>query len=126
MNYSRKNFINKMNELAIYTFVNNDLKMDKGKIASQIIHATMAMHRELENQSNRTKTLFDSYNNDKNILRVCITYKATEEDIIEIMNTYPCAYTIDAGRTQVSPGSLTVVMLYPRPRTDKFKKFKLL
>lgn len=115
-----------MSELVIYTFVNKDLKMDKGKIASQIVHATFKLGREVHTMKERVQQNYEAYMFDTEISKTSITYKATQEELLEILENEQCVATIDSGRTQVAPGSMTVVMLYPIPKTTRFSSFKLL
>lgn len=119
------NSIPKKMGLVIYLFINFELKMKPGKIAAQVSHAINKLHRNVKRQPTAVQTLFHDYLNG-NSLQVCIAYKASLEDMENVLSDYPGEIVIDAGITQVAPNSKTVMALYPRVKSDEFSRFKLL
>jgi len=122
---------------AMYVFVNNDLKMGKGKIAGQVGHVVgvitediiSAYYKHGDNKKSQAKKDYDNYQQWKN--KDCYTkiiLKATEKELMELIENEPKnRYILDAGRTQIAPGSLTVVGLFPQPGIGKkFSKYGLL
>ena len=99
--------------------VNNDLKMSKGKIASQVAHASLEayLHSSREIQDLWRKTGAKK-----------IVLKASESEIIEIYknipNYIPKVLIFDKGLTQVSPNSLTALGIGPfkEEEIDKYTK----
>ena len=114
-----------MTELVIYLFVNQSLGMNKGKIAAQTNHAINKLHRNIRDQHPKVQKRFADYleGGDSS---VCIAYKATLQQMEEILEIYGGEIVTDAGLTQVPCGSKTVMALYPRIKTDEFPSFKLL
>jgi PTH2 family peptidyl-tRNA hydrolase len=120
-------------DFAMYIFVNNDLKMQKGKIAGQVGHVVQIITEEI---------IIKSMESTKhNIPDCCIRYdkwkhgaakiilKATEKELLELKNMDESRYVLDAGKTQISPNSLTVVGFFPNHKKRMYeltKKFKLL
>ena len=94
--------------------VRTDLKMNKGKIASQCAHASVLALRK----SGKTKS--DAWL--KQGMKKVVLKVKTENDLLKIYKKAKkekivCALITDAGLTQVSPGTLTAVGL--GPDTDK-------
>lgn len=114
-----------MTKLVVYLFINQSLKMDKGKIAAQTVHAINGLHRGIGNEHINVMDRFQSYIYGGN-MNVCIAYKANLQQMEEIYATYGGYIVTDAGLTQVAPGSKTVLALYPRVKSEEFKSFKLL
>lgn len=53
--------------------------------------------------------------------------KATEAEMILLIEEKECIYIKDVGRTQIDPNTLTVIGFYPTLKLkDKFKHLKLL
>ncbi len=106
----------------MYIIINDDLKMGTGKKISQAAHAVQSIVEVM-------------YNNKKELLKKCgqakIVLKATEEQMLELINIHDgkLKYILDAGHTQVEPGSLTALAFYPMLPDDVpdiVKKMKLL
>lgn len=117
----------------MYILVNNDLKMDKGKIAAQVGHVIEKITEEIfTNRFLTALTLeaqqdYQHRENWKLYGRTKIVLKASQNELIELIDTEKCRYILDAGRTQVAPNSLTVVGFYPRnDLSEKMSKYKLL
>ena len=137
-----------MNDLVMYIIVNEDLKMTKGKTASQVAHIAC----DLTNYYllTATKSERDNYKLYKKTGQPKIILKSSTKEMMELLNEYPnpqyvrvkrdekdvrnvwniwCMGVFDAGLTQVEDGSLTVVGfgLMPRNQTPEFiRKMKLL
>ncbi len=111
------------NNLHMYIFVNNELKMSSGKIASQVGHVVMAMTEHLLN--NKKSDEYKLYLQWKLNGQSKIVLKATESDLLYLKDLPNSKYVIDAGITQINPNSLTVVGFLPNIHPE-FKKFKLL
>ena len=106
--------------------IRTDLKMDRGKIASQCSHASVSALMGSTKSKSETwlkqgmKKIVLKVNNEKDLLK--IYKKAKKEKIV-------CALITDAGLTQVSPGTITALGLGPDfdKRIDKVTgKLKLL
>lgn len=117
-----------MSSLVINLFVNTELKMKPGKIAAQVSHAVNKLHRNIVNhRSNETLMAnYNAYIHGTDHVVACIAYKATLEEMEEIMLTHAGEIVTDAGLTQVPANSKTVMALYPRVRDNAFANFKLL
>lgn len=104
-------------EYIMYLIINNDLKMGKGKIASQTCHAACKVTRILERYKPTPKYYKDWEKNGE----PKIVLKATEEQLNELADEYPaneiddtwCVTIRDAGRTQIKSNSLTVIAFRP-------------
>lgn len=112
-------------EYVMYILVNNDIGMGKGKIASQCCHSACRMTRVVETQG----TELPGYKEWIRTGEAKIVLKATHEQLQNIMKTnslgvrgfhmgHWCVQTIDSGRTQIEPGSLTSVAFCPMRRKD--------
>ena len=102
---------------SFYIIVNADLKMKKGKIAAQVSHVTRMAFRSHANCA---------------INRV-IVLKASQCQINQLIAKY-CkdrdpiiTYVVDAGLTQVKPGSITCLAVMPKQQVPpEVKQLKLL
>lgn len=96
--------------------VNNSLKMGVGKIAAQVGHATLGLYRFIQGQADRVAGLkvWEDSGSKKVVLKA--------ETVDHLLDMKRKAYELkvanivvhDAGRTQVEPGSLTVLALFGR------------
>lgn len=109
-------------EYVMYILINNDLKMGKGKIASQACHSMCNATRILEQQRPRDK----GYNKWLKNGQTKIVLRSGYQDMIDIVNQYAvdqfvkrnsndawCVFTRDFGRTQITKDSLTSVVFKP-------------
>ncbi len=121
--------------IVMYIFINNDLHMEKGKIAAQCSHATQHVIEEIILQHYNCKKeeslkIKDNYIDWKrNHGSAKIVLKATQGDLEELMNLPKSTYIRDAGRTQIAPNSLTCVAFYPSKKSELIhitQKYKLL
>lgn len=121
----------------MYIFVNHDLGMGKGKIATQVAHTVSdivfeIIHRSFIENQKSFKNIYDNFIAWRNTGQRKIVLKANQEQL-EILKQFDIArYTIDAGFTQIAPGSLTVVAFFPCKENklpipkSELQKYKLL
>jgi PTH2 family peptidyl-tRNA hydrolase len=111
-------------EYTAYLIINDDLKMSKGKIASQSAHAILNVHRFMASNGMENKA-WSNHGEKIVVLRaseLIIRQLLTEYGELIInkkkdkLNVFP---VYDAGRTEVESGSLTV--LATTPITDSSK-----
>ncbi len=108
--------------------IRTDLKMQKGKIAAQSAHASLAaLEKTLEKKPGWVSE-WKSRGQQKVVLKV-----ESEKELLELFEKVkkilPAALIKDAGHTQVAPGSATCIGIGPAPENelDKFTgKLKLL
>lgn len=96
--------------------VRTDLKMGKGKIAAQCCHAAVSAYKKAK--VNNCKELISAWEYDGS--RKIAVKVQSEEDLLTIYALGKSVGLIssiiqDAGRTQIEPGSKTVVALGPGP-----------
>lgn len=111
-----------MVETVMYIFVNKDLKMTSGKVAGQVGHGVGMIYENLHIQSMHIKESFLKWQSEA---RAKIVLKASLEEMLEIMNSFRGELIQDLGRTQIDPGSYTVLCLYPKNKDNTFANFKL-
>ena len=119
-------------EMVSYIIVNNDLNMSKGKIASQVAHGILDVHRFLlsknishDQWSNNGEKIVVVKTGQSNILNI---YRQFQDQIPE-KNTFNVFPIYDAGRTEVATGSLTILACTPISSDkvpDEIKILKLL
>lgn len=119
----------KSKEYAMYIFVNMDLKMEKGKIAGQVGHLCQRITADIIRMGYEISPVPQEYidymlwesNGSKKVV-----LKATQEQMIELIKMPNVRYIIDAGRTQIPSGSMTVVGFFPSNKmSELFKSYKL-
>ncbi|PIA26325.1 hypothetical protein AQUCO_09500056v1 [Aquilegia coerulea] len=91
--------------------VRNDLKMGKGKIAAQCSHATLGIYKKLQHRAPKALSRWEMCGQVKVVLKT-----ETEDDLLILQESaksmnLPTHITIDAGRTQIAPNSLTVMAI---------------
>ncbi|KAK6909080.1 peptidyl-tRNA hydrolase [Kwoniella mangroviensis CBS 10435] len=102
-------------EMKLVLVVNDELKMTKGKIAAQAGHATLACAMTLKEANPRLFRAWQNQGQPKIALR-CANTEELEILAAQARSLNLCARTIrDAGRTQVAPGSKTIVGIGPGP-----------
>lgn len=110
-------------ETKMYLFVNNDLKMGKGKIAGQASHATgLLVERCINNK-------LEEYIHWKNSFYKKIVCKASYEELLKLKLMEKSVHILDMGKTQIAPNSLTVVGFEPMFNKDiptEFNSYKLM
>lgn len=115
-------------DYVMYIIINDDLKMQKGKIASQVGHAVQQLIEnilEIYSTSKKEKQIYTNYKIWKNGCKKIIL-KGTHTELLELQINPDAVSIYDAGKTQVEANSLTCVGFYPTNNTNKFKKYKLL
>ena len=106
----------------VYLVVNSDLEMSAGKIAAQVGHAVQHIFEyyidHVDKQSDLIK--YQQTGNTKIVL------KASHDKIIALYRKYPnkSFLIIDAGRTEIEPGSVTVLGFLPM--SEPLKELKSL
>lgn len=123
--------MNMSQKMNMYILVNNDLKMDKGKIAGQVAHVVGLITEQIIHEyykfPNNIPDCYKRYKEWKETGHTKIILKASEEQILNLIDEPETIYIRDAGLTQIKPNSLTVLGFYPSKKLkEKFKNFKLL
>lgn len=117
----------------MYIVVNSDLNMGKGKIAAQVGHGVAAVVRFMERTASGVD--YQTYKKWTDGSEAKIVLKAPEEVLLRLAKKYTrsvstfCIPILDAGRTQIPKGSLTVVAFLPvveKNVPDELKPLKLL
>merc|ERR1711928_215354 len=93
--------------------VRTDLKMGKGKIAAQCSHAVVAAYKQSRTKDPSSLTLWENSGQPKIAVKV-----DTEEELLAIAEKsrelgLVTSIIRDAGRTQIAPGSKTVLGVGP-------------
>lgn len=125
-------------EYVMYILINNELKMQKGKIAAQACHSACNVTRILERQRPKDTR----YNKWIKTGEAKIVLKSTYQEMVDLIEQYEidlkikrysselwCAYTRDFGCTQVPKDSLTCIAFCPvlkRLAPKQLRKMKLL
>merc|ERR1719347_1845703 len=95
--------------------VRQDLKMGKGKAAAQCCHATLAAYKQAKRKCPETLRVWEATGQPK------ITVKCDSEEEMMLLLAQArslglVSYVVaDAGRTQIAPGSHTVLAVGPAP-----------
>jgi len=96
--------------------VRNDLKMQKGKVAAQCAHAAVAAYVKAMKRAPNTLKKWIKYGQAK----ICVRIENEEEmlELRQLAKEYNILTSIiqDAGHTQVSPGTCTVIAFGPAPK----------
>ncbi|RYP58799.1 hypothetical protein DL769_008798 [Monosporascus sp. CRB-8-3] len=118
---------NSNEECKLVLVVRTDLGMTKGKIAAQCSHATLACYKTLSRSASSSSL---SASASSSLLRrwerhgqakIAVQTKS-EDEMLELMGRarslgITAEVIQDAGRTQIDPGSLTVLGVGPAPRS---------
>ncbi|XP_073429084.1 peptidyl-tRNA hydrolase 2, mitochondrial [Dendrobates tinctorius] len=102
-------------EFKMVLVVRNDLKMGKGKVAAQCSHAAVSAYKQLQKRNPDLLKQWEYCGQPKVVL------KAPDEDtLVDLLShAKQLGLTIsliqDAGRTQIAPGSRTVLGVGPGP-----------
>ena len=109
-----------MSDLVMYFVVNKDLKMGKGKIASQVAHG--CMDATLASLQNKT---FLAYANSQFHRKIVLK---VDQKGFEKAKKIPLKKWIvtDTGLTQVDPDTETVIAFEPTKDYSLFKDYKLM
>lgn len=124
-----------MDKIVEYIIVNEDLGMGVGKIASQVAHAQTTIDMKMsdlrENIFGKEEELFEpeypiteelyirniNYNYWFSHGQAKVILKANEGTLREALKIGALSI-VDAGNTEVAPGSLTVVAFYPQQKSN--------
>jgi peptidyl-tRNA hydrolase, PTH2 family len=106
-------FLSAQSELKLVLCVRVDLKMSPGKIAAQCVHAALAACRILGRTDSNTLAIWEA-SGEKTVCLKC----TSEDQMNDLYDTaraigLPAAIIRDAGRTEVEPGSKTVLAVGP-------------
>ncbi|DBA83359.1 TPA: hypothetical protein ACH3X2_006510 [Trebouxia sp. C0005] len=100
-------------ELKMVMCVNTELKMRAGKIAAQCAHAAVAVVEDMRQTNKLLLRQWEEYGSAK--IAVKCPNQAELLQVREAANAQgiPCHLITDAGRTQIAPGSKTVLAIGP-------------
>ncbi|XP_041657523.1 peptidyl-tRNA hydrolase 2, mitochondrial [Cheilinus undulatus] len=102
-------------EFKMILVVRNDLKMGKGKVAAQCSHAAVSAYKQVQRRNPDLLKQWEYCGQPK------VVVKAPNEDtLIDLLGHakevgLPVSLIQDAGRTQIAPGSRTVLGIGPGP-----------
>ncbi|KZZ94967.1 peptidyl-tRNA hydrolase 2 [Moelleriella libera RCEF 2490] len=111
---------NNNEECKLVLVVRTDLGMTKGKIAAQCSHATLACYKMLAGGNAQAKEVLRRWEK-RGQAKIAVQVKS-EQELTELrwkaLELGVTAEVIqDAGRTQIDPGSLTVLGVGPAPKS---------
>lgn len=100
-------------ELKLVLVVRSDLKMGKGKVAAQCSHATLKAYKQTQKKNSRLLRAWERNGQPKVVLK--IEDEASLLDLAALARDAGLTVSIiqDAGRTQIAPGSRTVLGVGP-------------
>lgn len=102
-------------EFKMILVVRSDLKMGKGKVAAQCSHAAVSAYKQVQRRNPELLKQWEYCGQPK------VVVKAPDEDCLLELLTHakevglPVSLIQDAGRTQIAPGSRTVLGVGPGP-----------
>jgi PTH2 family peptidyl-tRNA hydrolase len=108
--------------------VRTDLEMGKGKMCAQASHASLEAFLLTQHREPDWAEIWLKEGQKKIVLKVA-SEQALRELYDEVRHEIPSALIIDAGHTQVVPGTLTALAIgpAPEPMLDKYtSRYKLL
>lgn len=102
-------------EFKMTLIVRTDLKMGKGKVAAQCSHAAVSAYKQVERRNPELLKQWEYYGQPKVVVKV-----PDEDSLLELLCHakevgLPVSLIQDAGRTQIAPGSRTVLGVGPGP-----------
>ncbi|MBZ3869908.1 Peptidyl-tRNA hydrolase 2, mitochondrial [Sciurus carolinensis] len=102
-------------EYKMILVVRNDLKMGKGKVAAQCSHAAVSAYKQVQRRNPEVLKQWEFCGQPKVVVKA-----PDEETLIELLtHAKMLGLTVsliqDAGRTQIEPGSRTVLGIGPGP-----------
>jgi PTH2 family peptidyl-tRNA hydrolase len=95
--------------------VRKDLKMGSGKLAAQVAHAAILASERARNKNFEWFKEWFNVGQPKIILKVNSLKELEEIHKLGQFNNLPTAIVIDAGLTQLDPGTATCVGIGPAP-----------
>ncbi len=102
-------------EFKMILVVRNDLKMGKGKVAAQCSHAAVSAYKQVHRRNPELLKQWEYCGQPKVVVKA-----PDEEALIDLLSRakevgLPVSLIQDAGRTQIAPGSRTVLGVGPGP-----------
>lgn len=102
-------------EFKMILVVRNDLKMGKGKVAAQCSHAAVSAYKQVQRRNPELLKQWEYCGQPKVVVKA-----PDEETLIVLLDRakemgLPVSLIQDAGRTQIAPGSRTVLGIGPGP-----------
>ncbi|XP_006899501.1 PREDICTED: peptidyl-tRNA hydrolase 2, mitochondrial [Elephantulus edwardii] len=102
-------------EYKMILVVRNDLKMGKGKVAAQCSHAAVSAYKQIQRRNPELLKEWEYCGQPKVVVKA-----PDEETLVELLtHAKMLGLTVsliqDAGRTQIAPGSRTVLGIGPGP-----------
>lgn len=102
-------------EFKMILVVRNDLKMGKGKVAAQCSHAAVSAYKQVQRRNPELLKQWEYCGQPKVVVKA-----PDEEALIQLLSHakevgLPVSLIQDAGRTQIAPGSRTVLGVGPGP-----------
>ena len=102
-------------EFKMILVVRSDLKMGKGKVAAQCSHAAVSAYKQVQRRNPELLKQWEYCGQPKVVVKT-----NDEESLLELLTHakevgLPVSLIQDAGRTQIAPGSRTVLGIGPGP-----------
>lgn len=112
---SKADIMGESGEFKMVLIVRNDLKMGKGKVAAQCSHAAVSAYKQVQRRNPELLKQWEYCGQPKVVLKA-----PDEETLIQLLaDAKQLGLTVsliqDAGRTQIAPGSQTVLGIGPGP-----------
>ncbi|KFQ31026.1 hypothetical protein N332_03313 [Mesitornis unicolor] len=112
---SEADIMGESGEFKMVLIVRNDLKMGKGKVAAQCSHAAVSAYKQVQRRNPELLQQWEYCGQPKVVLKA-----PDEETLIQLLaDAKHLGLTVsliqDAGRTQIAPGSRTVLGIGPGP-----------
>ncbi|XP_026472817.1 peptidyl-tRNA hydrolase 2, mitochondrial isoform X2 [Ctenocephalides felis] len=104
-------------EYKMVLVVRTDLKMGKGKVASQCAHAAVGAYQQCRRKDPKSLRIWEASGQAKIAVKI-----DTEESMLEVLQKAKgfgliTSLVRDAGRTQISPNTKTVLAVGPGPKS---------
>lgn len=114
-NGTQTSIMGESGELKMILIVRSDLKMGKGKVAAQCSHAAVSAYKQVQCRNPELLKQWEYYGQPKVVVKV-----PDEGTLLELLYHakevgLPVSLIQDAGRTQIAPGSRTVLGVGPGP-----------
>lgn len=102
-------------EFKMVLVVRSDLKMGKGKVAAQCSHAAVSVYKQVQRRNPELLKQWEYCGQPKVVVKA-----PDEDDLFQLLSqakevSLPVSLIQDAGRTQIAPGSRTVLGIGPGP-----------
>jgi PTH2 family peptidyl-tRNA hydrolase len=95
--------------------VRHDLRLDKGKLAVQVAHASLSSYKK---SSPEEREAWESEGSKKVVVKV-----GSIQELLDLQKKakalkLPCSLIRDAGKTQLEPGTMTALGIGPAPESE--------